>query len=449
MLLFSCEGEDMERPKSEQYKRNYYLLMLEGALFMGGIGFFSSSTVLPFFIDMMTQQKQLVGLAVSLGSFFMYFGRLVIGPFMPHVKNHARFTTRIMLICRPQTLLPALLIFTGHGMAAVYVLIFSYTLVWAADGLIVPPWSEVLANTVDKSRHGRLLGTQMLLGGFASVAAGALINSFLGNPHMDMKFAFGWIFLIGGLLLTLSCAMMAFTENAPSQYKSGKIDIKGYYQKLPKYFILEKDNTRMLMVQLMFLTAAMGTPFIILFAKERLGIPNEMSGMLILIQSIGTPIGGWMWGQVCDRLGCVKGIRLAGINVLLIPLLPLTALLFTPANPILFPAVAMFLAGVGGGIWSCYYIYTVQVVRPESRSACLVLSSLVTLPATFSGYLAGFLCDTFGYGLLFSVCITVALIGIFLSFRLRPVAAVLEERKGEKAQEKGVLLQGEVTGDLR
>lgn len=440
----------MQQSKSALYKRNYLLLVLEGSFFMGGIGFFSSSTVIPVFIDMMTHSKQLVGLTIALGSFFTYFGRLIIGPYMPHVKNHARFATVLMFICRPQTLFPAFFIFTGHYLAAVFVLIFSYAFVWAADGLVVPPWSEVLANTVDEERHGRLLGMQMLLGGLASIGAGALINIFLRDPSLDIKIAFGWIFLIGGILLTASCFMMALTENAPRAYKTGKVDIKGYYKLLPRYLKIEKDNTRMLTVQLMFMVAGMCTPFIILFAGERLGMPNGMSGILILVQSIGVPLGGWLWGQICDRLGCVTGIKLAGVNIFLIALLPLFALVLNGISPMFIMAPVMFLAGVGSGVWTCYYVYTVQVVRSESRSACLVLSSIVTLPATFSSYLAGFISDKFGFITLFVICIGLALLGIVFSFRLRPIKMVIEEREKEEEAEydkKNVCLLTEVTGD--
>jgi MFS family permease len=426
------ERISMQKSKSEQYKRNYLLLVLEGAFFMGGVGFFSASTVIPVFIEMMTHSKQLVGLTLTLGSFFMYFGRLVIGPFMPHVKNHARFVTIIMFICRPLTILPAIFIFTGNYLVAVVALILSYAVVWAADGIVVPGWSEVLANTVDENRQGRLLGLQMLLGGLASIGAGVLINIFLGNPSLDIKIAFGWIFLIGGVLLTLSCITMALTENAPSPYKTGKVDIKGYYKVLPQYLRMEKDNTRMIMVQLTILAASMCIPFIILFAREELAMPDSMTAILILIQSLGVPFGGWLWGQICDRFGCVTGIRLAVGNILLIALLPLIALMLSGVNPMFIMVPTMFLAGVSTGIWTCNYIYTVQVVRPESRSACLVISSIITLPITFSSYLAGFISERFGFVSLFVVCIGITLIGFIASSRIRPVKTVIEERNNEE-----------------
>lgn len=418
----------MQLSKSKKYKKNYLLLVLEGSFFMGGIGFFSSSTVIPVFIDIITHSKQLVGLTLTLGSFFMYFGRLMIGPFMPHVKNHSRFVTIIMFACRPQTILPAFFIFTGHYFAAVLVLMISYAVVWAADGLVMPGWSEVLANTVDESRQGSLLGMQMLIGGLASIGAGVLINVFISNPKLDVKIAFGWIFLIGGVLLTMSCFMMALTENAPSPYKTGAVDIKGYYKQLPRYLKIEKDYTHMMIVQLLIVAASMCVPFIILFAREKLGVSDKMSAILILIQSLGVPLGGWLWGQICDRFGCVKGIRLALLNILLIAVLPLFALALSSINTIFFMVPVMFLAGVSSGIWTCNYIYTVQVVRPESRSACLVISSIVTLPVTFSSYLAGFISDRFGYVSLFAVCICILILGFIASSRIRPIKTVLQDR---------------------
>ena len=173
------ESRHMSQSKTALYKRNFWLLVLEGTFFMGGLGFFSSSTIIPVFINMMTGDKKLVGLTITLGSFFMYFGRLLVGPLVPHIKNHARFSTLVMFLTRPFMLIPALLIFAGHAKVSVLALIVSYTILWFCDGIVVPSWSEVLSNTVEGNRHGRLLGWQMLFGGFACIGAGAIVNFFL------------------------------------------------------------------------------------------------------------------------------------------------------------------------------------------------------------------------------------------------------------------------------
>jgi hypothetical protein len=118
----------MNQSKTALYKRNFWLLALEGTFFMGAQGFFSASTIIPVFVNMMTGDKKLVGLTITLGSFFMYFGRLLIGPLVPHIKNHARFCTFIMFLTRPFMLLPALFIFAGQAKASVFALMVSYTI---------------------------------------------------------------------------------------------------------------------------------------------------------------------------------------------------------------------------------------------------------------------------------------------------------------------------------
>ena len=420
--------------KSDRFKRNYILLMLEGACFMGGIGFFSSSTVIPVFIDMMTHSKQMVGLTITLGSFLTLFCRIAIGPFVSHIKNHARFSTWIMFLSRPLTLIPALFLFTGQDALALLSLVLSYSILWATDGLLVPTYSEVLANTVDEDWHGRLLGTQVLLGGMASIGAGALINVFLRTPALDMRIAFAWIFLLGGLLMALSCFIMAFTENSEQPYETGKVDWIKYYKKLPRYITIEKDVARVMILQLILMFSSMCLPFIILFASESLAVAGGRSANLILIQLVGVPVGGWFWGQVCDRLGCVTGLKLAAGNFFLVGLLPLLALAIG-GNPMFILIPTMFLGGISGGVWTCYYIYTVQAARPESRSICLVLSSLVTLPGTFASYLAGFISDKIGYAPLFSTCSVIALLGLVFSFSIRQVGVVVKERtRADKAQ---------------
>lgn len=418
----------MEQSKSVLYKRNFWLLVMEGTFFLGALSFFNSNTVIPVFIDEVTGSKMLVGLTLTLSSFFMYFGRLLIGPFIPKIRNHARFSSIIMFLSRPLLLLPALFIFSGHYLESVIALIVCVAIMWICDGIVVPSWSEVFANTVDNSRHGRLLGLQMLFGGVAAIGAGTLINIFLNNPDYDMIFSFGWIFLIGSILAVLSCLSMSLCRNAPQQYCNDKINILEYFRRLPEYLKLEKDYSRMMMVQFILLFAAMCTPFIILFADDALALPQSTIAFLILAQTIGMPVGGWMWGQICDRLGVHNAIKLAGFNIILVCALPLSALLFKDISPVFIFAPTLFIAGIGNGIWSCYFIYTVQVVRPESRASCLVLSSLITLPASFGGYIAGSITDAFGFVTLFIICIILATTGFIFAFRLRPIKTVTDER---------------------
>lgn len=413
--------------KSDLYQRNFWLLTLEGSFFMAATGFYNANTVLPVFIDSMSGSRQLVGLTLTLGSVFMYVFRLFVGPFMPHIRNHVRLSTILMFSLRPLLLFPALFIFTGFGSLALAAVILAYSALWICDGLVVPVWSEVLANTVDENRHGRLLGLQMLFGGSAGIGAGLVINVFLSNPQLDSRIAYGWIFLIGGISATLSCVMMAFTRNAPVPHREGKVDFAGYFRNLPGYLSKEKDYTKMMLVQFLFLAAAMCGPFIILFSGDELHLPQSMIAKLVLIQSVGVPFGGWLWGWLCDKLGPHNGIRLTGINVVLPAVLSLLPLAFRGIPPEFFLFPALFFVGTNGGTWTGYYVYMIQSVKPESRPACIVLSSIITLPTSFTGYLAGYLSDRFGYVTLFITCIIMVIPGLILSFGLRKVNAERDE----------------------
>ena len=418
--------------KAQVYKRNYLLLLLEGAFFMGGLGFFSANTVIPIFINHMTGNKLLVGVTISVGAFLTYVGRIAIGPFVSHLKNHARYTTMVMSLTRPVTLLPGIFLLLGFQTPALIALMFAYWFLWLADGLVVPTWSEVMATTVDEHCHGRLLGSQQLIGGFLSIGAGVLINRFLAAPALDLTRAFAFVFIIGGVLMVLSCLMMALAEGAPHEPEKGRVDVAGYYKKLPRYFVEEKDNSRVLILQLIMTMGLMCLPFVILFAGEHTGLTANISATLVLVQTIGMPIGGWMWGQVCDRVSVTAGLKLAAANVLLVAALPLLVMLLAGSSPLLLSGLmvlTMLLGGISGGIWTMSFLYTVQSVRPASRPACMVLASVVGLPASFSSTLAGFIAQRFGYAPLFLVCMGLAAFSLAIAFTVRPVPVVVAERR--------------------
>ena len=426
--------------KAQLYKRNYLLLLLEGAFFMGGLGFFSANTVIPIFVNHMTGSKLLVGVTISVGSFLTYLGRIAVGPYVSHLKNHARYTTLTMSLTRPVTLLPGVLLLLGYQMPALVALMVAYWFLWLADGMVVPTWSEVMATTVDEHRHGRLLGTQQLFGGFLSIGAGLLINRFLSAPNLDLSRAFAFVFLIGGTLMVLSCAAMVFVEGAPHEPKKGRVDVLGYYREFPRLFLTEKDNSRVLVLQLAMTMGMMCMPFIILFAGDMAGMPQGISAALVLAQTVGLPIGGYLWGQVCDRISVTAGIKLAATNVLLVAVLPLLVMLLSGSNPVLLTTLlvlTMLLGGICGGIWTMSFLYTIQSVRPASRPSCMVLASIVALPASFSSTLAGFISQRFGYLPLFVLCSLLAAGALAFSFTIRPISVVVAEREKADLEQAG------------
>ena len=388
---------------------------------MAGVAFINGSTVIPVFINMMTSNKELVGLAITLGSFTTYFGRLLVGPFVPHIKNHARYSMIVMFICRPMILLPVLfLLANADALLTVWMFILAYSAIWICDGLVSPSWFEILATTIDGHRRGRLMGLQIVIGGVAGILAGVIIKALMNAPNGDFRHSFFLIFLIGGIFMTLSCCCMALARDGEHEVQTGKVMFFNYYKTLPSHLKHEKKFTTMMIAQIITIVGAMSGPFVILFADETLHIGSSLLSTLIIVQLIGSPVGGYVWGFICDKLGNRQAIIMGSLSVMMVPLLTLCALLcraFIP--PIFFLAPAIFLLGGNGGTWLGYYNYLVAAVKPESRPACIVLSGVLTLPTSFTGYLAGFISSYLGYIPLFTIAIALSILGFFASLKIK------------------------------
>ena len=226
-------------------------------------------------------------------------------------------------------------------------------------------------------------------------------------------------------------------EGARHEPKQGKVDFRGYFRDRPRRFVEEKDNSRVLVLQLVLSVALMCLPFIILLGVDTAGLPEGSAATLILLQTLGLPIGGWLWGQLCDHVGITAGLKLAAVNVLLVAGLPLVAVLAAAPVPVLFVGilgVPMLLGGISNGIWTMSFLYTVQAVRPATRPSCIVLASFVAMPASFAGALAGFITERFGYAPLFVLCVLLGLIALGMTFSVRPVAVVVAEREAADSQ---------------
>lgn len=403
------------------HNHNFLWLILEGALFTAALAFINNSTVVPVFINTLTSNKTLVGLAITFGTFFSYGTRLLIGPFVSRIRNHARFTAIIMFFSRPLILFTPLFLLLGASpLVTVWIFIIGYSALWACDGLIVPSWFEVLATTVDPARRGRLLGLQILLGGIAGIAAGIIIKVLMDNPSGDFNNTFLLLFFISGICLVFSCFAMAMVKDGPHEVSHAKVDFLGYFKSLPGILMCEKSYAYVLIVQVIVLVGSMSGPFIILFADEALGVDASLLSTLIIAQLVGTPIGGYIWGALCDKLGPRKGIIISTITVFAIPVLALAAYLFNSVIPVaLFLIPAMFLIGASGGTWMPFSNYMLEAVRPESRPSCLVLSAVIILPTSFTSYLAGFIIQSFSYVMLFGICLIIVLLSVFLSLKIK------------------------------
>ncbi|NLX70544.1 MAG: MFS transporter [Clostridiales bacterium] len=402
-------------------KRNFYALLLEGTLFITGLAFLDADTVVSVFIHTFTGSLKLSGLASTLRTASSIIAQLLLGPYIRRIKNMPAFMSTIMFLFRPLCLIMVpILALKLDPNTTVWIFLFIYTLLWASDGLVVVPWTDLLGRLIPGKKRGRLLGNQQVLGGIGSLIAGYIVKTTLDNARLSEPEKYSMLFSLAGIVLLFSSVAMLFVKDTNTNTSRPPANMLEYYRKLPGYLKINKDYSRMLAVQLIGSFSAAVIPFIVLFGKGTFGLSPAQVSTMIYIQIIGSLIGGFFWGSVSQHMGNRYVILVSMIISCIIPSLGLISLgIHRTVSPLVVLVPMCLLAGINKGSWMGYTNYTIDVVDEENRPAYFVLTSLITFPTTFLAYLVGVMADAFGFVPLFIIHLSTAIIATGLALTLK------------------------------
>ena len=72
-------------------RRNFYLIIIEGAIFWAALAFIQGDTIVSMFMNTMTGSVALAGIAATIRSFAFLFGQFIVGMFIHKIRNQCRY----------------------------------------------------------------------------------------------------------------------------------------------------------------------------------------------------------------------------------------------------------------------------------------------------------------------------------------------------------------------
>ena len=427
MTAGGCQRQ-MEEPRLR--KRNYGALLTEGSLFFTGMSFIDVNAVIPVFIYAYTGSVRLAGLAATISAAASILVQLMVGPHIRRLRNLPAYITLVMFLIRPLpfVMIPVLLLDLPPPLA-VGVFFLVYTLLCGGDGLILVPWAELFSRTVVPGRRGLLLGSQQLFGGIGALAAGTIVKTLLDHPRLADGQRFAVLFGAAGAVLTLSALVMSFARDLPHPPQLAQQSPRQYYRSLPRLLGRDRLFCKVVTIRSLSLVSLMLSPFIVLFGQERLGFAPQQVSTLVYLQIIGSLLGGWLWGQISNRLGNQQVILLSqSLALLLAGSALLLSLGVLPGVPVWLFAPLTLINGVNMAAWLGYMNYTIDIAAEAYRTHYLLISNLVTLPFTFLTLASGLVIQAAGYRPVFAVSLAAAVLAVVLARRLPPPQGPVESQ---------------------
>ena len=387
-------------------KFNMTVNILDGAFFGLAIGFSSFVTVLPLFINTMTQSALLIGLIPAIHAAGWQFPQLF---FSRHVSRQTRYKP-MTLFLTIQERIP----FLGLAVIAWFIpvlgieaaLSLSFLMItWQSlgAGVTAVAWQSMIAKIIPSERRGAFFGFQSaaanLLASMSAILAGLILE------NLDTYLNFFLCFILCSLAMVISWIMLALTrerENPPentnlisgSLWENSSRILKR--DKNFRWYLVGRTLTQFAMMGLGFFTVYLVNTFAV--SKAEAGL---MTSVLLGTQIVANPIMGWLSDRWSNTMVMKIGIACAILSVLLAWLAPNHAWFY----------LIFFLIGIANvANWTIGIIMSLEFSTNDTdRPTYIGLANTLVAPANIlAPFLGGWIAQTSSYPTTFLVS---ALIG--------------------------------------
>jgi len=401
-------------------KRNFLLLVIDGATFAFAISLLSETTIIPAFVAALTGSSLLVGLVAATFAIGRYLPQLV-GAHL--VMGRARRKPLFLFIVVAERVgilaiaISATLIDVLPNTAVLVIFFVSFGLYAITTGLIGPVYGDFVAKALTKAR-GWFFGTVQLLGGILGFAAAIWAESILkaqGFPEGNET-----LFWTSFVLSMLSVAFVMALKEEPYPHVQARPPFINTLRQIPKILRVDGNFRRFLSARAMMALSTLGVGFVVVDGLIQTISPSDvavLAAVFILSQAVigfflGMVGNYWGWRIVVLTGGVLIALGMAGAMV---------------ADSLL-SYIAVFVALGGANAVTVIGDPNMSIEIASASRTGLYIGTTSTLLAPFFIFgplIAGVLVPVVGYNAIFLAALVLAVSSVVLALRIR------EPRKSE------------------
>lgn len=419
----------LDEPMPADYAWNARAFALDMGIFNTGMAFISSTTVIPTFVATLTDSEFMVGLASGVITGGWLLPQLIVASLVSRLPQKKPIIMRTAWLGRPLPLVIGLLIWLlglNHPMLSVAVVLVGIFLFFVSDAVVSVPWFDLMAKTIPANRRGRVQGTAQVVGALGGFGVGFIVRHLLSEKS-PLAFPNNYAVLFGCAALGFFASAIALSlirePEAIVDVGARKVpSLKEVFSMMPRIMLEDRAYLRLVIVRIVSGFATMGSAFYVLHATRGLGLGQEVVGLFVSTQVVGTLLSGLLMGIVQDRWGPLVHIRLV---IALSATSPLLALLLGALHPllgnnILYPYLMVYvLLGISmGSMGFPYFNWIMEHVESSWRPLYIGLINTLSAILMLAPALAGWVAGSVSYPAVFWLCILFAGIGLALTLGL-------------------------------
>jgi MFS family permease len=386
---------------TKNLKHNFIVNITDGAFFGLALGFASTVAVVPLYIASMTDSTTVVGLIVSMLAVGWRLPQLFTSNHVAGLRQYKRYVIWTTLherwpffglalvalalpVLGPQlVLILTLLLFMWHGMGA---------------GVTGTGWQSMISKIIPAERRGTFYGIQSAAAALMQ-SGGVFIASWL-LERLPSPLDYAVCFFLAGVAMFISYYFLARTREPDSEPNNvDKREWRTFVGRLKGILHTDVNFRWFLGARMMAEFTIMAQLFFTLFAVRRFGLEDSIAvaatGILMLAQTVATPILGWVGDHYGHRRVYAFGIFLTAVSAFMV---------LTATNPNMLYLAYVMSGAAQGSLWATVIAFTCEFGTPQERPYYIGLANTTVAPAALIAPLVGgWLADTFGFEATFLV----------------------------------------------
>lgn len=395
----------------KNYKHNFILLVLDNAFFTFSTSLLSQDTILPAFLNNLTNNAVLIGLIPAIYNLGFFLPQIISSFVVQNLPRRKTYILFIAIMERVAILLIASstqLINVFSNVFIVTFFIISYALYASTFGMITPAYSDFISKSIYKNR-GYYYSINQALSGIIGFVASIFATHILSTSNFPRNFRL--LFWVSFAASFISPILIANFKEEPFPIKPVKQNARKFWGRIVKV-IRENENLRKYICarQLIGL-ASMGFSFFGLYSIKSYGLSPSIIGVYTTTIIIAQSLSGILWGFIGDKYGYKYVLVSTTILLVLQGFIALTA--HHPSSGLIFSAI---IGAVYSATYICHPNLIFEIAPPEETSLFIGLSNSLIAPIiSIAPVLGGIIINTLGYTYLFITISAFSLAAFYIS----------------------------------
>jgi MFS family permease len=403
---FICK-QKMDPRIRQSLRHNLTVNLLDGAFFGFALGFASFVTIIPLFVQTMTDSAILIGLIPAIHSMGWQLPQLLTANRVSQQKRFKPMVLWMTLHERLPFLGLAVLAWLLPSVSQQTALVITYILlIWQGlgGGSTATAWQSMIGKIIPSSRRGTFYGAQSAVANLLA-SLGAIIAGFI-LERLTSPGDFALNFLFASLCMLISWSLLASTHEPENLPVEPALEGYQFWNRL-REILREDGNFRwFIIVRMLSQFAVMASAFYTVFAVGQLGLSEAsvglMTGVLMGTQIAVNPVLGWIGDRWSHRAAMQIGVAASALSGLVAWWAPSANWFY----------LVFSLAGVANAsIWTVGLAMVAEFGTESQRPAYIGLANTLIAPATIlAPFVGGWIAEASGYPSTFLVSAAAGLV---------------------------------------